>query len=105
MKSITIYVDNKKIGTTQPNAKSYTFSKSVNLNYGTHYAYAEACDVFGCAKSKEILFYVKEDKLPYINITSPYDGETFEILSNSTNVTITVYARDDVKVTKITIKG
>jgi len=104
VKSITIYVDNKKIGTTQPNAKSYTFTKTVTLDYGTHYAYAEACDVFGCTKSKEVIFYIKEDRPPYVKITNPYDGETFEIMTNSISIPITVYARDDLKVTQITVK-
>ena len=104
VKSITIYVDNKKIGTTQPNAKSYTFTKKITLDYGDHYAYAEACDVFGCTKSKEVIFYIKEDRPPYVKITSPYNGQTFEIMTNSISIPITVYARDDLKVTQITVK-
>ena len=104
LKSITIYVDDKKIGKTYPNAKSYTFSKTVTLDYGTHYAYAEACDVFGCNKSENVTFTISEEGAPYIKITYLYNNQKFVTLQDNLTIPIFVYARDDVKISKITLK-
>jgi len=104
VKYVAIYVDGKKVGEIHPNSKSYTFTTTVTLDYGYHYAKAEACDEFGCVESEIVPFYVKEDYPPYVKITYPYDGQTFEIMRNSVTIPVSVYARDDVKVVEITLK-